>query len=236
MIKIRPSLLFSTKAEFMKYVAIHNSAYRAHSDSKSNYLSLVKQHNLSNDYDKLLTQSNYIQLAYRTLEDWNMNQRGAKLAPVTEFRNSILRHVNELSGMKSYRLEFLGSDGFVEVLSKLKPLFFDLKVMQTRGRIVGVSKTLHFLLPNLVMPIDIRNILDLLYLGAPYSSNPEKEFRYFEEIFEEYYRLSDKLSLSRADVDNSGWNTYIPKMIDNALIAFLAELLKGNVTVIPKNP
>lgn len=236
MIKIRPSSLFSTKTEFMKYVDIHNSAYRAHSDSKSNYISLVRQHNSANDYEQLLRQSDYIQLAYRTLEDWNMNQRGARLAPVTEFRNSILRHTNELSEMKSCRLELLGSDGVVEVLSKLKPLFFDLKVMQTQGRIVGVSKTLHFLLPNLVMPVDRRNILGLLYLGAPYSSNPEKEFRYFGEIFEEYYWLSNKLSLARTDVDNSGWNTSIPKMIDSALIAFLAELLKGNVTVIPKNP
>ena len=107
--------------------------------------------------------------------------------------------------------------------------------MQTQGKIVGVSKTLHFLLPHLVMPIDRRNILDLLYLGAPYSNNPEKEFRYFKEIFEEYQLLTSKLSLSSLDVDNVGWNTSIPKMIDNALIAFLSELLKGNITITPQN-
>jgi len=236
MIKIRPSSLFSSKMEFMKYVDIHNSTYRAHSDSKSNYLSLIEQHNSADDYMQLLRRSNYIQLAYRTLEDWNMNQRGAKLVQVTEFRDSILKHANELSEMKSYRLDLLKPDGVMEALSKLKPLFLGLNVMQTQGRIVGVSKTLHFLLPHLVMPVDRRNILDLLYLGAPYSSNPEKEFQYFKEILEEYHSLSNKLSLSSVDVDNVGWNTSIPKMIDNALIAFLSELLKGNITVIPNNP
>lgn len=236
MIKVRPTSLFSTKAEFMKYADIHNSAYRAHSESKSNYLSLVKQHNSAKDYEQLVRQGDYIHLAYQTLADWNMDQRGARLVPVTEFRDSILQHVNELSGVKSWRLELLGSDGVVEALSRLKPLFLGLKVMQSRARIVGISKTLHFLLPNLVMPIDRRNIMDLLYLGAPYSNNPEKEFRLFAEIFEEYYLLSNKLSLSTMDVDNSTWNTSIPKLIDNALIAFLAELLNGNVTVIPKNP
>jgi hypothetical protein len=236
MIKIRPSSLFSSKTEFLKYVDIHNSAYRAHSDSKSNYLTLIEQHNSADDYVQLLRRSDYIQLAYRTLEDWNMNQRGARLVQVTKFRNSILKHADELSEMKSYRLELLEPDGVTEVLSKLKSLFLNLNVMQTQGRIVGVSKTLHFLLPHLVMPVDRRNILDLLYLGAPYSSNPEKEFKYFKEIFEEYHSLSKKLSLSSVDVDNVGWNTSIPKMIDNALIAFLSELLKGNITVIPKNP
>ncbi len=236
MIKVKPTSLVTTKAEFLKYVDIHNSVYRAHSDSKSNYLDLIRRHNSANDYERLLTQSDYVDLAYRTLNDWNMNQRGARLVSLADFKNSILSHAKELSEMRYYRLELLDSWAATDALSKLKPLFFDLKVMQTQGRIVGVSKTLHFLLPNLVMPVDRRNILDLLYLGAPYSSNPEKEFRYFGEIFEEYRQLCNKLLLCKADVDDSGWNTSIPKMIDNALIAFLAELLKGNITVIPKNP
>ena len=214
---------------------IHNRAYRAHSDSKSDYLELIRQHNSTRDYEELLKQSDYTGLAYRTLEDWNMNQRGARLAPLADLRNSILQRAPELSQMKSHRLELLDSDAVQGVLSKLKPLFFDLKVMQTQGRMVGVSKTLHFLLPNLVMPIDRRNILHLLYLGAPYSSNPEIEFRHFEEIFGESSQLCQKLSLCRTDVDNLGWNTSIPKMIDNALIAFLAELPKVNIKMIPKS-
>jgi len=105
--------------------------------------------------------------------------------------------------------------------------------MQTQARIVGISKTLHFLLPNLVMPIDRANILSLLYLGSKYSANPEREFRYFTEIFEEYRHLCHKLGLAVRDVDGLGWNSSIPKMIDNALIGFLSELLKGKVVIKP---
>ena len=234
MLKIRPSSVFITKQDFLKYVNIHNSAYRPHSDSKSNYLNLIKMHNTSNDYARLLKQSNYVQLAYNTLQDWNMDQRGAKLASFNVYSNSILSNENILTKLHSLRLELLNTSALNAALVDLKTLFVNLKVMQTKARIVGVSKTLHFLLPNLVMPIDRNNILDLLYLGAPYSANPQMEFRIFGEIMTEYNLLCRSLSLSISDVNNIGWNTSIPKMIDNALIAFLAELLKGNITIIPK--
>lgn len=234
MLKIRPSSLFTTKQDFMKYVNIHNNAYRSHSDSKNNYLNLVKMHNTSNDYGGLLKQSNYVQLTYDTLQDWNMDQRGAKLAPFNVYSNSILSNETILTKLHSLRLELLDTSSLTTALTDLEILFVNLKVMQTKARIVGVSKTLHFLLPNLVMPIDRNNILDLLYLGAPYSANPQKEFGIFREIMTEYNLLCKNLSLSINDVNSIGWNTSIPKMIDNALIAFLAELLKGNIAVIPK--
>jgi len=231
MLKIRPSSLFTTKQDFLKYVNIHNSAYRPHSDSKSNYLNLIKMHNKSNNYARLLKQSNYVQLTYNTLQDWNMDQRGAKLASFNVYNNSILSNETILTKLYPLRLELLNTSSLNTALMDLKTLFINLKVMQTKARIVGVSKTLHFLLPNLVMPIDRNNILALLYLGAPYSSNPQKEFRIFREIMTEYNLLCKSLSLSISDVNNTGWNTSIPKMIDNALIAFLAELLKENVTI-----
>jgi len=233
MLKIRPTSLFSTKQEFLNYVHIYNSNYRVHSESKNNYLNLMKMYTEAEDYRTLLRNSNYISLAYQTLQDWNMDQRGAKLVDLSDFRDSILSYVESLAHLKEYRLELLNTSEIGKVLTELKGLFVNLKVMQTQARIVGVSKTLHFLLPNLVMPVDRENILSLLYLGSKYSANPEREFGYFSQIFEEYRHLCHKLGLSVRDVDRLGWNSSIPKMIDNALIGFLSELLKGNVVIKP---
>jgi len=233
MLKIRPTSLFSTKQEFLNYVHIYNSNYRVHSDSKNNYLNLMKMYAEAKDYRTLLWNNSYISLAYQTLQDWNMDQRGAKLVDLSNFKNSILSCVESLAHLKEYRLELLSTSEMGKVLPELKGLFVNLKVMQTQARIVGVSKTLHFLLPNLVMPIDRENILSLLYLGSKYSANPEREFQYFTEIFEEYRTLCNKLALSVRDVDKLGWNSSIPKMIDNALIGFLSELLKGKVVIKP---
>ena len=89
MLKICPTSLFSTKQEFLNYVHIYNSNYRVHSDSKNNYLDLMKMYAEAEDYRTLLRNSNYISLAYRTLQDWNMDQRGAKLVGLSDFRNSL---------------------------------------------------------------------------------------------------------------------------------------------------
>ena len=233
MLKIRPASLFSTKQEFLNYVHIYNSNYRVHSDSKDNYLNLMKMYAEAKDYHTLLRNSSYISLAYQTLQDWNMDQRGAKLVDFSNFKNSILSYVESLAHLKEYRLELLSTSEMGKVLPELRGLFVNLEVMQTQAKIVGVSKALHFLLPNLVMPIDRENIISLLYLGSKYSANPEREFRYFTEIFEEYRALCNKLALSVRDVDKLGWNSSIPKMIDNALIGFLSELLKGKVIIKP---
>lgn len=229
MMKIYASSLFSTKQEFLRYVAIYNSYYRAASASQNLYLSMMTMNDQAKDYSALLRNSSYISLAYDTLREWNMDQRGAKLVPLSGFRTSILSHVQSIAQLKRYRLELLTDSEAAKVLSELESLFVGLSVMATQARIVGVSKTLHFLLPNLVMPIDRRNILSLLYLSNEYSSDPRREFRTFTEIFQDYRALCHKLALSAGDVDRVGWNTSIPKMIDNAVIGFVDQLLKGNV-------
>lgn len=231
MLKIRPASLFSTKQQFLRYVDIYNKNYRENSASKDDYLKLMRMYSAAENYHALLRDTNYISLAYQTLQAWNMNQRGAKLVPLSAFRNSILSCAKSLDRLKGYRLELLSTAELSDVLSELKNLFLNLRVMQTRARIVGVSKTLHFLLPNLAMPVDRENILSLLYLGSKYSANPLREFVYFNEIFEGYRELCRKLGLSEKDVHGVGWNSSIPKMIDNALIGFLSELLAGRVAI-----
>lgn len=236
MLKIRPSTLFATKQDFLKYTVIHNQGYRPNSHSQSNYINLIKMYNSTQNYRELLRNGKYIQLSYVTLQDWNMDQRGAKLASLNVYSNSILSNEIVLTRLHPLRLELLNTSQLDATLLDLKTLFVNLEVMQTKARIVGVSKTLHFLLPNLVMPIDRNNILDLLYLGAPYSADPQKEFRIFWGILTEYNLLCKNLALSTKDVDNKGWNTSIPKIIDNALISFLDQLLKGNVIISPLQP
>ena len=233
MLKIRPASLFSTKHQFLHYVDIYNKNYRENSASNDDYSKLMRMYSPAEDYHALLQDTAYISLAYQTLQDWNMNQRGARLVPLSTFRNSILSCVKSLDQLKGYRLEMLSTSELPEVLSDLKNLFLNLRVMQTRAKIVGVSKTLHFLLPNLAMPVDRENILSFLYLGSKYSANPLREFGYFTEIFEGYLELCHKLGLSEKDVDGVGWNFAIPKMIDNALIGFLSELLAGRVAIKP---
>lgn len=225
MIKISLTQLFDTKDKFMKYVNIYNERYRAHSDSKSLYLSVIDKHKKTPNYKDLLKDDSFFHLVYDTLESWNMNMRGAELVDFSTFEWSIKKNTEQLSLISGYRLEYLRRDEQLETIFKnLWLLFNGLSVMKTHSKIVGVSKTLHFLLPNLVMPIDRQNILALLYLGGRYRKETEKEFNDFKDIFREYIGLARHLSLSEGDVTGVGWNTSIPKIIDNAIIGFLLSI------------
>lgn len=225
MLKIDPIRLFDSKDKFKRYVSLYNEMYRVDSDSKHLYIELIGKFRRSQEYRKLiLKDSSYIQLAYRTLEAWNMNQRGARLADFRSYERSITENIERLSSLSRYRLETLNRAQSDSLLADLWVLFNNLVVMTTKARIVGVSKTLHFLLPDLIMPVDRANILSLLYLGGRYSSEPQKEFADFKDILLAYSKLAQHLGLSTVDVDGVGWNMSIPKLIDNAIIGFISEI------------
>jgi hypothetical protein len=92
--------------------------------------------------------------------------------------------------------------------------------MKSKRRIVGVSKTLHFLLPHLVMPIDSTYTMLYFYGSNKYHDKAEKEFETFLDIFTKIHRITRQLNLTINDVDGEQWNTSIPKLIDNAIIGF----------------
>lgn len=93
--------------------------------------------------------------------------------------------------------------------------------MGTKRRIVGISKTLHFLLPNLVMPMDGRYTVNFFYGN---NNNPEDvrlaDCNVFKDIFIKTYDITKGLCLTQNDVDGNEWNTSVPKLIDNAIIGF----------------
>lgn len=229
MVKIELVRLFDSKDKFMRYVNLHNDKYRDDTDSKRFYLSLIDKYRQAQDYKDLFKDDSYIRLVYKTLDSWDLNKRGARLADFHSFEHSIQRNVEQLSILSKYRLECLKQEDLDPLFSKLWSLFSNLVIMDTHSKIVGLSKTLHFLLPHLVMPIDRRYILSLLYLGGRYSKEAKREFNDFKDIFRAYIRLAQHINLSADDVDSIGWNTSIPKMIDNAIIGFIAAEIDDKV-------
>jgi hypothetical protein len=98
--------------------------------------------------------------------------------------------------------------------------------MKSKRQIVGVSKALHFLLPDLVIPMDGEYTMNCFFGYNKYSDNIETESKIFKDIFTKSHEIVKKLNLCHADVDNNKWNTSVPKLIDNAMIGFLGYLKK----------
>jgi hypothetical protein len=51
-----------------------------------------------------------------------------------------------------------------------------------------------------------------------FSTDPEKETEDFSNIFKANVKAAQKLKLTPADVSGEGWDTSVPKLIDNAII------------------
>jgi len=189
------------------------------------YREIVRKHRESGGLDSLLNDDSFVTGIWDTLEAWNMNQRGARLTSLSNLKQSILSHRLDFLRLYQYELHSVTADQIDrEVAGPLRNVFCGLKVMESKRRIVGVSKTLHFLLPDLVMPIDGTYTLPYFCGSNEYAKTVEDEFRTFKDIFKESYRITKKLALTEDDVSGESWNTSIPKLIDNAIIGWFKHI------------
>lgn len=214
--------IFRNKNIFFYFVNICNEKYRfGHKLSK--YKEIIKKHTEHSNVEFSLNDPEMYPLIIETLKSWNMDQRVAKLTTLEKFKQSFsVNYVKEnIIKLSIYKLHSINKGQFEdEIIGLLKNVFINLTIMETESRIVGVSKTLHFLLPDLVMPMDRTYTMNFFYGNNKYSKDVEKEFNVFKDIFIKTYDITRGLCLTQKDVDGKSWNTSVPKLIDNAIIGF----------------
>jgi hypothetical protein len=152
-----------------------------------------------------------------------LDKRRAKLNEFETVKESIQQHelfLIDLYKNKLDSIESLENEKGEKIIRGLEFAFCHLEIMKSERRIVGVSKTMHFLLPDLVMPIDSTYTMPCFYGTNKYNEKAEKEFQTFLDIFTKTHRITKNLKLTNDDVDGEKWNTSIPKLIDNAIIGF----------------
>lgn len=164
----------------------------------------------------LFLKNNYcLEILYATLVSWDMNTRGARMKYFDEFKANLLSCLNEFKEM-----ERLGKDvnniEIDELRLVLMRTYKKLNVMKTSGKLVSNSKILHFLFPNLLLPMDRANTLTYFYGNVNESMNK------YIEIVEFSFEIMEKSTNWNALLDN-GWNTTVPKMIDNAIILLVGR-------------
>lgn len=166
-------------------------------------------------------------MLYAVLATWGMDniRGGPKLVEFQDFKSSIKENSSRIEELEQFRLCDLDESKKEEVKSKLVILFKNLNVMETGLRLVGVSKTLHHLLPDLVPPIDKTYTLKFFYGNTEY--NKSNEVQKFEEIFDGFYTICRNLNLTDAGLKKGKkWDTSIPKLIDNAIIGYVEMIPK----------
>jgi hypothetical protein len=169
-----------------------------------------------------------------------MNTKGAKLSKLTDFKKSIKKHADTIQSLVKVKLEKVKeADGNLkEAIDSLFGLFDNHQLVQTKSPLVTFSKTMHFFLPDLFMPIDRKYTLQFFYGKPPYKSENygrydltntiEKQKQCFLDIFEQFRQFAKKHheTLQKQVDADSRWSRNIPKIIDNIIIAYVSENMK----------
>jgi len=156
----------------------------------------------------------FIELIYATLVSWDMNSRGAKMKYFDDFKFNILHNKDLFNKLSSFKLSEISETEFERIKEILGKVYDNLDLMKTKGKLVSNSKAMHFILPDLVMPMDRQNTLKFFFNNTNESKNK------FLDIFECSYQIARKMNLNR--FLDQRWNLSITKVIDNAIICFMS--------------
>jgi len=205
-----------SRKHFFFFVEKCNEVYRSGHDLGC-YREIIAMHR---EYGlvSLLENPAFLLKMYETLGQWDMNKRAARMVQFDRFAESVRFWESSLIRIEEYKLYDDIESEFSVICETLEKIFCSLKVMESKRRIVGVSKALHFLLPDLIMPIDSKYTMEAFYGYNKYSDVAKDEFKVFRDIFERTFEIVSRLQLTPSDVDGVGWRTSVPKLIDDAVI------------------
>lgn len=189
-------------------------------------------------YPELLGDDEFVEKVYATLATWGLDRLGSekRLSEFQNFKAAILKdeNVKILTELASTKLCELSEDRAGISKGKLTTLYEGLRdVTVTADKLVGISKTMHHLLPDLAPPIDRSYTLNFFYernFRMPSGKKREPQVPFNEReaylgIFDHFRLIAEKAKLS--DMSLSGkWDTSVPKLIDNAIIGFVLLKMK----------
>lgn len=203
-------------------------------DKEPHYRSLIKRYYMidkgassgssvtSGRVSALISDETHVLDIYESLrKEFGVGIRGGELVPLDGFFHSLQTNKKTLVAAWGYRMDDI-NPGAVPgaVFEQLRALFDGLEVVPSsqKTKLVAVSKTLHFLLPDLVMPIDSKVLRFLRKGDIPAKS--EKQFDWFKEVFGKYLEITTALDLEQSNGDGKWWNWSVPKRVDNAIMGF----------------
>jgi hypothetical protein len=169
------------------------------------------------DIESFLKNEYNCEILYACLTSWDMNCRGAKMKYFNEFQNTLFNCMEYFKELEIFNRQ--SKPRLNELFHPLLLAYDRLNVMKTSSKLVSNSKLLHYLFPNILMPIDRENTL--VYLFGE-NSRTYESIRRYQDIIEFSFKVINKKNNWLIYRDDR-WNTTAPKMVDNAIILIRNE-------------
>ena len=167
---------------------------------------------------ELTADDSFIRLLYRTLQAWGMDSRAAKLLDPVTFAERIRVQVPNLTKLASVRLDSMDEVTATRVQGELWSILSAIRASATKSFLVGASKTVHHLLPDLMPPMDRR--YTYWFFAYPTTVPPARQERVFAETFPIFRMIAARRRQTLEERIGTGMHTSVPKTIDNAIIGY----------------
>ena len=167
------------------------------------------------EIEGLLEDDKFIGLLYTTLWSWGMNIRGAKMKNLKTFNEEIKKNQKIFVELSLFQVIDLTREELTKIEPKIKRLYSNLQIMDSSINITANSKIMHFILPNLIFPIDskIRN-----FIGY-YGDDSQGFYDSFLILFKITQQIHAKVNLKDFILTNK-LDISIPKCIDNIITSY----------------
>jgi len=166
----------------------------------------------------------YLEYIYATLASWGMHRMGkggSKMQSFDVFQKSVERIRDDIKEAENINFHSVNNEDW-KLLSKI---FMNINVMASGTTIVGNSKVMAHLLPDIIPPIDREYTLKFLKGNTNIKNDIFYEWRLMKEIISDFFipvAVDQNFnSLSQGWISNQSqypWDTSALKVIDNLVI------------------
>jgi len=153
----------------------------------------------------------------RTLFAWKVGRRASRLVAEDQFAAALRTAVPRLEEFEALTID--SPDLPADIADRLWLLINTLGVVENQAKLVAGTKTLHHLLPELVVPMDREYTGKFFQLHLPEWQDPASQRRIFGIVYNQYVNVARRVHPQQY-VTGQGWRTGRTKILDNALIGF----------------
>lgn len=168
----------------------------------------------------------FVEQVYAVLASWGMHRMGvggSKMRDFEEFQDSLRSVWPRALLLRDKSLANLTDSDW----SELKVIFQSIRCMASGTSLVGNSKVMAHLLPNLIPPVDREYTLKFLFRHGQIVNSLEGEWAKLRLILSDFFYPLAQVPVvcSKADAwlqqqDQFKWDTSLLKIIDNVVIGF----------------
>ena len=172
----------------------------------------------------------HLEYVYATLASWGMQKmgpKGAKMQYFDTYRQSILCMIEKIKEAQKFDIRDMNEHKWVLI----KEIFQGINVMASSISLVGNSKVMHHMLPNIVPPIDHEYTLDYLRGNKNIKADLDDEWQIMMGIISDFFipiasdNDFEKKALNWIERKNEyPWDTSILKVVDNLVIGRKKEI------------